>query len=204
MPVVVVEAPPGAEMMPAAAGLAGAPTGGLVPTPGAVPVWAPAPAPCANAGAPLPITAIAMSAERCSLCRMVVLQCWSPRPQRGRIPAVPENPHRPITLAFCRVMIGPLLNRVPGGNIPGRSPCRGAHDVNSQFSGISGKQGDAKGQGAQRRARSRPYLPHAGGAAPPFSHPLYVFRPYRPQIVDRLRLRRARHRQFLYGDVLFS
>jgi len=32
-----------------------------VPTPGAV--WAAAPAPCANAGAPLPITTIAMSGK---------------------------------------------------------------------------------------------------------------------------------------------
>jgi hypothetical protein len=47
MPVVVVDAPPGAELMPAAAGLAGAPTGGLVPTPGVEPVWGAAPAPCA-------------------------------------------------------------------------------------------------------------------------------------------------------------
>jgi hypothetical protein len=75
VPVVVVEAPPGAALMPAAAGLAGAPTGGLVPTPGAVPVWAAAPAPCANAGAPLPIMAIAMNVERCSFCRMEGLQC---------------------------------------------------------------------------------------------------------------------------------
>ncbi len=51
--------------------------------------------------------------------------------------------------------------------------------------------------------RSRPHLPDAGGAAPPRGHPLYLFRPYRSEVVDRLRHDRARHRQLLHGDVLF-
>jgi hypothetical protein len=82
MPVVVVDEPPGAELMPAepgfggAAGFGGAPTGGFVPTPGAFPVAAPAPAPCASTDAGAPISEIATSAERYVLFSMMELQVY--------------------------------------------------------------------------------------------------------------------------------
>ena len=60
----------------------------------------------------------------------------------------------------------------------------------------------AKSQIAQPFARSRPHLPDAGGAAAPRRHPLYLFRSHRPEVILRLRHDRARHRQFLHGDVL--
>jgi hypothetical protein len=71
IPLVVVDGPPGAVVMPAEPGF-GAPTGGFVPTPGALPIAAPVPAPCANADALAPIRDVAMSAERYSLSRMWV------------------------------------------------------------------------------------------------------------------------------------
>ena len=48
-------------------------------------------------------------------------------------------------------------------------------------------QARAKGQSAQRRARSHPHLPDARGAAAPRRHPLHLFRSHRSQVVDRLR-----------------
>jgi Acyltransferase family len=52
-------------------------------------------------------------------------------------------------------------------------------------------------------ARSRPHVSHAGGAAASRRHSLYIFRSYRSEVLLRLRHDRARHRQFLHGDVLF-
>jgi hypothetical protein len=103
MPVVVVDGPPGAEVMPAEPGF-GAPTGGFVPTPGALPIVAPAPGPCAKADAVAPIRVIAMNAQRCSLCRMTDLQfliatqstCKESRRSS-------DTPVAGITLVFCGV-----------------------------------------------------------------------------------------------------
>ena len=61
----------------------------------------------------------------------------------------------------------------------------------------------AEGQIAQPFARPRPHLPDPGGAAAPRRHSLYLLRSHRPEVVLRLRHDRARHRQFLHGDVLF-
>ncbi len=60
-----------------------------------------------------------------------------------------------------------------------------------------------QGQIAQPFARSRPHLPDAGGAAASCRDPLHLFRPHRSEVLLRLRHDRARHRQFLHGDVLF-
>src|ERR1700754_1863116 len=87
MPVVVVEEPPGADVMPAEPGFAGAaPTGGAPPTPGAVHICTPpagaAVAPCASMDEVAPIRDIATSAERCSLCRIVELRFLEASRQR--------------------------------------------------------------------------------------------------------------------------
>ena len=63
--------------------------------------------------------------------------------------------------------------------------------------------GRRQSQGAQRRARSRPHLHHHAGADPSFGDRLYLFRPYRPTVIPRLRRRGAVQRQLLHvGDVL--
>ena len=69
--------------------------------------------------------------------------------------------------------------------------------------GACRRRRSAQGQNAQPFARSRPHLPDAGGAAAPRRHPLYLFRSHRSEVLLRLRHDRARHRQFLHGDVLF-
>jgi hypothetical protein len=71
MPVVVVDDPLGAEVMPAEP-VFGVPTGGTVPVPGAVPI--PIPAPCAKATAGVPIRVIAISADKYGRCRMTDLR----------------------------------------------------------------------------------------------------------------------------------
>jgi len=77
IPVVELDCPPGAGEMPADPGLAGA-AGGALPTPDDVPPSAP-PAPvlppgaCAKAADDAVINDIAMTADKCNLCRMIVL-----------------------------------------------------------------------------------------------------------------------------------
>jgi hypothetical protein len=91
VPVPVVDAPPGADEMPAEP-VFGEPTGGFVPTPGALPIAAPAPAPCAKAAAVVPIRDTAMSAERCSLCRITDLQFDRLDTNAGGIAPFPKAP----------------------------------------------------------------------------------------------------------------
>ena len=78
----------------------------------------------------------------------------------------------------------------------------GAHDIDFHR-GACRRWRSAQGQIAKPFARSRPHLPDAGGAAAPCRHPLYLFRSHRSEVLLRLRHDRARHRQFLHGDVLF-
>jgi hypothetical protein len=118
MPVVVVDAPPGAAVT-----VFGVPTGGTVPVPGVVPI--PIPAPCAKATAGVPIRVIAISADKYGRCRMTELrfECHSDNGLRTlsfRRHTASRDHIGVLSLASL-----PLLNRVPGGNIdettlPGR------------------------------------------------------------------------------------
>ncbi|WP_160169096.1 hypothetical protein [Bradyrhizobium sp. Ai1a-2] len=76
IPVVELDCPPGADEIPADPGLVGVATGGgaLPPPDDAPPCAAPVPPPgaCAKA-ADVIINDIAMTADRCNLCRMVIL-----------------------------------------------------------------------------------------------------------------------------------
>ena len=96
-----------------------------------------------------------------------------------------------------------LLNRVPGCNIRHEQPGREARMTSISTVGHADVRRRAQGQIAQPFARPRPHLPDAGGAAAPRRHPLHLFRSHRPEVILRLRHDRARHRQFLHGDVLF-
>jgi hypothetical protein len=79
MPVVELDCPPGADEMPAEPGLVGA-AGGALPTPddaplcaAPVPVPVPPPGACAKAAGAV-INDVAMTADRCNLCRMITLR----------------------------------------------------------------------------------------------------------------------------------
>ena len=82
IPVVELDCPPGADEMPAEPGLVGD-AGGALPTPDdaplcaapvPVPVPVPPPGACAKAADDAVINDIAMTADRCNLCRMVTLR----------------------------------------------------------------------------------------------------------------------------------
>jgi hypothetical protein len=78
IPVVVLDCPPGADEMPADPGLAGA-AGGALPTPDDAPPCAPVvpvlpPGACAKAADDAVTNDIAMTADRCNLCRMITLR----------------------------------------------------------------------------------------------------------------------------------
>jgi hypothetical protein len=75
IPVVELDCPPGADEIPAEPGLLGA-AGGALPTPPcAAPVPVPPPGACAKAANDAVINDIAMTADRCNLCRMITLRC---------------------------------------------------------------------------------------------------------------------------------
>ncbi|MGY3616356.1 hypothetical protein ACVJGD_002552 [Bradyrhizobium sp. USDA 10063] len=76
IPVVELDCPPGADEIPADPGLVGA-AGGALPTPDDVPPCAvpmPPPGACAKAADDAVINDIAMTADRCNLCRMIILR----------------------------------------------------------------------------------------------------------------------------------
>ena len=97
-----------------------------------------------------------------------------------------------------------LLSSAPSCNIEDQQPVEGSYDVDYPNRSRRGRSRRTKGQVAEPLARSRPHLPDARGASSPCGHPLYLFRSYRLQVLDRLRHDRARHRQLLHGDVLLS
>ena len=96
-----------------------------------------------------------------------------------------------------------LLNRVPGCNMSRNNLGRGADDDDFRHRGGCGRSRRAEDENTQSFARPRPHISDAGRAAAPRRHPLYLLRSHRSEVVLRLRHDRARHRQFLHGDVLF-
>src|SRR6202035_3924678 len=75
---------------------------------------------------------------------------------------VPISPP-PAAIAVLQHGNWALLNRVPDGNIPATITAGTRNDHHFRR-GVRGDEGGAEGQSAQRRARSRPHLPDAGGA----------------------------------------
>jgi hypothetical protein len=78
IPVVELDCPPGADEIPADPGLVGA-AGGALPTPDHVPPCAPPvpmlpPGACAKVAEEAVTNDIAMTADRCNLCRMITLR----------------------------------------------------------------------------------------------------------------------------------
>src|ERR1700682_2450340 len=128
-----------------------------------------------------------------------------------RHPSIPVSVATPDRSAEAEVNAGfskfanwALLNRVPGSNIRCHHRAERAHVIDFPYRGDRERSRRAESQSAQFLDRSRPFLLDARGAHPPCGLPLYLFRSYRSEVVDRLRYDRARHRQFLHGDVLFS